>query len=622
MRKLREIQPSRIRSMPTVSCPIQSMQTLWHQEQAGRDRDATGSAARRDVLQTRARDGSDGALDPPLRAAEPSMVDLLVRSLTAKSSSTCRVSDPRLAGRPLRRHPAPRRMDRGPSLRTGTIAFPTVRKPRCSRTSIGATGVATKPNSRARQKGPSPDGAQRNPGYIYQPSPGCAALHPGYEKATPQNSSAIPQPACCRRWRPSSPQGRAHWCRRSGTETGRRCRQSRTGWSAFPAQNVARPASTAPRPARPRHRRALRCARVRRRTWRGSGRRRRGSPTDPARHRARPERRARKTRGWSHSPVPSNWMLRKFAPAAVKASAVATTDSPSSAINSASAEPATARRSAPGWSGRRHISQTRRCVPLAADRLLERGFDHIAVGIVGQQRRERFLSGSGRVIDDPVDVGLGQEAQQIDAAPGDAGIGRERDHRNAARARQLRGRRHRGREQRTQNDLGALAERLLGDLCAPCGLPPSSLIRSWMLGFWNSASAISAAFFIDCAATPALPAADSGRIRPTLTCPVPTASGCCCGPAGPSGWTGRTGWKSGSAGAGAEQGRAENEANRRPPGRSRRPRIRRSRLAIERAYHLVSSLDRPPSARIPAFWAKAPEPLRTSAEFSILSTNC
>ncbi len=55
-----------------------------------------------------------------------------------------------------------------------------------------------------------------------------------------------------------------------------------------------------------------------------------------------------------------------------------------------------------------------------------------------------------------------------------------------------------------------------------------------MFGFWNSASAISAAFFIDCAATPALPAADSGRINPTLTCPVPTASGCCGGPAGPA----------------------------------------------------------------------------------------
>src|SRR6516162_3887046 len=67
--------------------------------------------------------------------------------------------------------------------------------------------------------------------------------------------------------------------------------------------------------------------------------------------------------------------------------------------------------------------------------------------------------------------------------------------------------------------------------CAPCGLPPSSLIRSWMLGFWNSASAISAAFFIDCAATPALPLADSGRINPTLTWPLPATIGCWAGPA-------------------------------------------------------------------------------------------
>src|SRR5438067_7333494 len=71
--------------------------------------------------------------------------------------------------------------------------------------------------------------------------------------------------------------------------------------------------------------------------------------------------------------------------------------------------------------------------------------------------------------------------------------------------------------------------------CAPCGLPPSSLIRSWMLGFWNSASAISAAFFIDSAATPALPEAESGRINPTLTWPLPATSGCwlklCCTPA-------------------------------------------------------------------------------------------
>src|SRR3954453_6367645 len=53
-----------------------------------------------------------------------------------------------------------------------------------------------------------------------------------------------------------------------------------------------------------------------------------------------------------------------------------------------------------------------------------------------------------------------------------------------------------------------------------------------MLGFWNSASAISAAFFIDCAATPALPEADSGRISPTFVPPVPMACDCCAGPAG------------------------------------------------------------------------------------------
>ena len=33
---------------------------------------------------------------------------------------------------------------------------------------------------------------------------------------------------------------------------------------------------------------------------------------------------------------------------------------------------------------------------------------------------------------------------------------------------------------------------------------------------------------------PALPAAESGRINPTLTCPLPTAVGSCCGPAGSS----------------------------------------------------------------------------------------
>ena len=57
--------------------------------------------------------------------------------------------------------------------------------------------------------------------------------------------------------------------------------------------------------------------------------------------------------------------------------------------------------------------------------------------------------------------------------------------------------------------------------CAPGALPPSSFTSSWMSGLLNSASAISAALRIDCAATAALPLADSGRIRPTLTLPSP-----------------------------------------------------------------------------------------------------
>src|SRR5262245_32601354 len=59
--------------------------------------------------------------------------------------------------------------------------------------------------------------------------------------------------------------------------------------------------------------------------------------------------------------------------------------------------------------------------------------------------------------------------------------------------------------------------------CAPCTVPASSLTRSWMLGELNSDNAISAAFFMDCAARPALPLADSGRTSATLTCPVPMA---------------------------------------------------------------------------------------------------
>src|SRR5262245_2249361 len=56
-----------------------------------------------------------------------------------------------------------------------------------------------------------------------------------------------------------------------------------------------------------------------------------------------------------------------------------------------------------------------------------------------------------------------------------------------------------------------------------------------MFGLLNSASAISAAFFIDCAASPTLPGAVNGRMSATLTCPVPIVGG---GSAAAVGWGG------------------------------------------------------------------------------------
>src|SRR5258707_14197381 len=51
-----------------------------------------------------------------------------------------------------------------------------------------------------------------------------------------------------------------------------------------------------------------------------------------------------------------------------------------------------------------------------------------------------------------------------------------------------------------------------------------------MFGLLNSASAISAAFFMDSAATPALPCADNGSTRPTRTWPSPTGAVVSCSP--------------------------------------------------------------------------------------------
>src|SRR3974390_3589901 len=61
--------------------------------------------------------------------------------------------------------------------------------------------------------------------------------------------------------------------------------------------------------------------------------------------------------------------------------------------------------------------------------------------------------------------------------------------------------------------------------CAVRGLPASSFTSNCTFGCLNSASAISAAFFIDCAATPALLCADNGRMSATPTRPLPGGGG-------------------------------------------------------------------------------------------------
>ena len=64
----------------------------------------------------------------------------------------------------------------------------------------------------------------------------------------------------------------------------------------------------------------------------------------------------------------------------------------------------------------------------------------------------------------------GRKLKQIDAARGDAGVGRERDHRHAALARRRADDADRMREQRPDDDLGALGERLLRRLLRAAGV--------------------------------------------------------------------------------------------------------------------------------------------------------
>src|SRR5262249_10545168 len=167
-------------------------------------------------------------------------------------------------------------------------------------------------------------------------------------------------------------------------------------------------------------------------------------------------------------------------------------------------------------------------------RLLECRLHHAAIGIFRYQRGERVFALLYRIADDAVDIGFRQEAQQKDAARRHVGVGRKRNHRHAAAARQQAAGETEWANSGPRMSSAPSSSACWAAACAPGTLPASSFTSSWMLGALNSASAISAAFFMDWAASAALPLADSGRMSPTLTWPVPIAAPCC----GASGWRG------------------------------------------------------------------------------------
>ena len=92
-----------------------------------------------------------------------------------------------------------------------------------------------------------------------------------------------------------------------------------------------------------------------------------------------------------------------------------------------------------------------------------------AVVIVGDQRRRRLLAAGGGIVDNAVDVALDQERQQVRAVRGRRRVGGEGDHRLAGTVHHLRDLAHVGGEQRADDDLGAIGQRLRGGVAGTVG---------------------------------------------------------------------------------------------------------------------------------------------------------
>ena len=210
-------------------------------------------------------------------------------------------------------------------------------------------------------------------------------------------------------------------------------------------------------------------------------------------------------RGSSHNPVPRSCTRCVSTPAAVSACTTGGTASAPSGMKIASAP----RAACATQLGRRlHLARIERvalerddAAAAARHRLLERGLDHVAVGVVRTASRRtsacRWRRRSRRCGRRRTPAGSSADRRR---APRRWRRSRTRSPARRAGARDLR--------RPTPTECANSGPRMISApsasaccaaCCAPRGVPPSSFTRSWMFGLLNSASAISAAFFIDCA---------------------------------------------------------------------------------------------------------------------------
>ena len=169
-----------------------------------------------------------------------------------------------------------------------------------------------------------------------------------------------------------------------------------------------------------------------------------------------------------------------------------------------------------------------------------------------------------------------------------------------ARARQLRRCRNRERKQRTQNDLGAFVERLLRSLARALRTAGVILDQKLDIGILEFRQRHLGGVLHGLRGDAGIAGGRQRQDQSHLDLPGARNERLLNRSRGTRLRTERIGKRAQAllhARAGPEQGCAEDQANRRPPGCPRRLTLGRQRFGFGRTHHRISSLDRPKSAR-------------------------